>query len=65
MDEDRHSKMTEQPLVATRWLGIVAIVGILAIVAIRVETAEVPVGLVGLTSAAVTGLAMASGRRRV
>lgn len=56
--------MLEQPRLATIGLIVVSVVGIIGIVVIRLYVGVPPTGLVALTSTAVAGLVMSSGKRR-
>lgn len=57
--------MREQPYIATWLLAVVSLVGVIAIAVVRIMSEDPPAGLIALTASAVTGLVMASGRRRV
>jgi hypothetical protein len=57
--------MQKQPLVATYGLMIATVVGIIAIVIVRVYTDEIPAGLIGIVGTLAGGLLMSSGRRRI
>lgn len=65
IDPQKQQTMQRQPLLATMGLIVVTVTGIVAIVVVRLKTADVPAGLIALTASAATGLAMASGRRRI
>lgn len=64
-DPQKQNTMQRQPFLATLGLIIVTVAGIVAIVVVRLKTADVPAGLIALTASTATGLAMASGRRRI
>jgi hypothetical protein len=62
---NRRDTMERQPLWATVGLTLIVLSGIAAIVYVRVETGEIPAGLVAITSTAVTAVVMSAGRRRL